>query len=178
MIDLTTKLSGGSDHSRPTILTCGPTYGTIAESGSPKNARRMNTLVTLATSTAVLLHMLLGCCAHHAHAMDVTKCVHQPAVASCHSAGHDHGEGSDGTAHDDSSKAPGVPGERCDGPQCSFIASFLKVALPDASTQLVAFEVAPSPESLSLTLAICREARQIPVDPPLRTRARLQIFLI
>ena len=81
----------------------------------------MRSLTTLITTAALLLHMTLGCCAHHAHAAEGSGCSHQhglnaPAVADLHEQ-HEHDHDDSDNSHENPSAPP------CDELQCSFLAS-------------------------------------------------------
>lgn len=77
------------------------------------------------TAFVLLLHMLLGCCLHHAHTCEM-GCCSEPAAAAepCGSHAHQHAD------HDDHSAGEGSkgsdPGEHphkhhCNGERCTFI---------------------------------------------------------
>jgi hypothetical protein len=78
------------------------------------------------SAIAVLLHGLLGCCVHHAHAAD-PNCIGSPCQAGdelrtehrvdgsrgVHEADHEHSH-----SHHDSSDEPGSPGRGCQSEAC------------------------------------------------------------
>ncbi|WP_171185919.1 hypothetical protein [Alienimonas chondri] len=74
-------------------------------------------LTPLVTLAAVLMHAVLGCCMHHAHAGDPC-CGAEPTAAPCHAAhehgdeAHDHGHSHDGAGHD----PPDAAGHQHDDP--------------------------------------------------------------
>jgi hypothetical protein len=75
----------------------------------------MRTLVSLLTSVAFLLHMWLGCCVHHAHAVAESACTaHGEPAADSH---RDHDPGV-GTSGDESSEDSSCPQERCHDGHC------------------------------------------------------------
>ena len=71
----------------------------------------MRTIVSAITGVAFLLHLWLGCCAHHAHA-DEGPAGHEALPA--------HGDHHDGE-HDCPQHAPAAPGNDCDEPDCVFV---------------------------------------------------------
>lgn len=81
-------------------------------------------LLSLLTTTAVVLHALLGCCGHHSHADQGLQCEKAPqsvpsccgcqngaAASSSSDAEPTGGEGHRGHGHD----------EPCNGPECQFV---------------------------------------------------------
>lgn len=77
----------------------------------------MKPAITLTTAAAFLLHMLLGCCLHHAHAAQETVCEHANEAGHSH-AGHDHAlETPSDQSH---AEAPDSEGH-CTGTHCVFL---------------------------------------------------------
>lgn len=88
----------------------------------------LHSIITILTTTAVALHALLGCCAHHDHSCASTALVAEPVAVvesesgcSCH---HHHGDDST-TADESSDKHDGHQhhgsDDDCDEPSCSFV---------------------------------------------------------
>ena len=87
----------------------------------------MSRLVRTFTLSAVLLHMVFGCCLHHAH-LDGSEARGQVAVVetSCHC--HHHGHEPSDQPRDDRSRHEG-----CDGAECVFT----RPELADSSELLI-----------------------------------------
>lgn len=98
----------------------------------------MRTIVSLISAFAFLLHMWLGCCAHHGHEHAAFAVAGHASVASCSHAGHDHAGGSAGeesshdphatsqhgpTEHDSPGQCPGEHGQGCQDGECVFLCS-------------------------------------------------------
>lgn len=82
-------------------------------------------ILSLLTTTAVVLHALLGCCGHHSHADQGLACddAHQTVQTSC---GCRHGGvTSPSTDEEPADEEPGHRGdghdEPCNGPECQFV---------------------------------------------------------
>ena len=81
----------------------------------------MRPLISLITAAAVLLHLGLGCCAHHTHASAGNECVIPASLADA-AADHGHTHGHDHSVPD--SNAPECPSDSHDGcheSHCSFL---------------------------------------------------------
>ena len=79
----------------------------------------MRKLISLITAAAFLLHLGLGCCAHHAHAAEGSDCAgHALATADCQHHEHDH-DGQPVSANPGDSSDP--PRDTCDDAQCVFL---------------------------------------------------------
>lgn len=79
----------------------------------------MRSIISLITGAAFWLHVLLGCCAHHAHAADKIVC---PNPASAESVGHGHLHVHDHSTPD--SETPDHPGgshDDCHESHCAFL---------------------------------------------------------
>src|SRR5687767_5189393 len=87
----------------------------------------MNAMVSIATAASVLVHALLGCCAHHAH-NGQTACGVQQAIekaapskpSACCKHGHKHalaGEAEALAQHSNSKSSP-LPQSPCDEGRC------------------------------------------------------------
>jgi hypothetical protein len=88
----------------------------------------MRSLASLISAFAFLLHMWLGCCAHHGHnEAQAAGAGYTHAAAPSHAhAGHDHAAGAAGeeSSHDSHSRGehcPGGHGERCNDGECVFL---------------------------------------------------------
>lgn len=79
----------------------------------------LRNILSLTTVSAFLLHMVLGCCLHHAHAIEKTVCEHPAAAADDHShAGHDDQTSSNSAELPTECPAPE---DCCTGNQCVFL---------------------------------------------------------
>src|SRR5690349_15287457 len=87
---------------------------------SASENKYMRQLVSITSLTALLLHVLLGCCSHHAHAQEPASCTHAEVAV-----GHRCCQHSPAPAKE----TPHEPGERCHETHCVF-ASCAKVELP------------------------------------------------
>ena len=139
----------------------------------------MNTLMTLATSVAVLLHMLLGCCAHHAGGADGHRCVHEEATHCCLVSLHcDDAAADSGSGCEHSAPESHLPSPGCDGPQCVFSDSVVKVSVPDTPFDLpLVVDVGNFCVSAPAN-ATFYAWEAPPPRPPLRPHALFQVFLI
>lgn len=84
----------------------------------------MRTLTTILTLSAVLLHALLGCCSHHAHAEEPvlpnSQVVDSDSAAACPHAGCQLGDRHEpGGEPDGDEPRP----ENCDEDSCDFVAA-------------------------------------------------------
>lgn len=142
-------------------------------------------ILCLLTSAAVVLHALLGCCAHHSHAGQQTTCeqadASRPGSCGCR---HRHAAAPsvEGTPADNE------PGDRphghegpCDGPECQFVG----VERSHDVEQVLSVPVwlplndgpAPSMETspVNRTVAAVRSAPEISA---LSLRAATQVWLL
>lgn len=79
----------------------------------------VNNFTSLLTTAALLLHMILGCCAHHAHAQNVAN-AEVPNAKPCCSHGHSKAnDNSDGCSKRQASDE--APASDCDESDCSFV---------------------------------------------------------
>jgi hypothetical protein len=138
--------------------------------------RRMRFLVTILTVVALVLHLSLGCCMHHAHGDS------RPASVPNECAGHCHHHGPQAADHaEEGSDLPAdCPAEDCDEPNCSFIAAAQTVAPePLVSISAAMLPLALSATGLPAELGYQAE-RDLAHDAALPVRAHLwlQIILI
>ncbi|MCA9077744.1 MAG: hypothetical protein KDA93_22145 [Planctomycetaceae bacterium] len=88
-------------------------------------------ILTILTTSAVALHALLGCCAHHTHTCDQQHHEVAAATSACQHEHHQHGHDDEGTALDSSlhhhghqhhggHQHPDGDGS-CGEPDCSFV---------------------------------------------------------
>jgi len=79
----------------------------------------VNRILSHLVAVLLSLHMLLGCCWHHAHAC--SSACQTAATAAC---GHADGDDDDGHCQHSSGSRPGHhPTDACTGERCSFVAS-------------------------------------------------------
>ncbi len=80
----------------------------------------LHSIAVLGTLTSVLLHAMLGCCVHHAHAVCLDACVvNAVSEPAHHCSGHDRNEpayhpADEGTEHDP---------HHCNEHECAFVAT-------------------------------------------------------
>lgn len=165
----------------------------------------VRTLVTYLVAAALTLHMLLGCCWHHAHESASVCCTresHNGASCDAHDeiaeleADHDHHDGdcphdgddlarAEDATHQDSDhedghhNKPGSQHESC-GEKCSFVsASRVNVELDASVVALGAFasvaEVAPANEFVVRRLEAWGASD---APPPIRLHLLHQLLLI
>ncbi|MCA9035274.1 MAG: hypothetical protein KDA91_09095 [Planctomycetaceae bacterium] len=88
----------------------------------------LHNIITILTTTAVALHAMLGCCAHHEHSCN-SHALGSEAVAvvesESHCPCHHHHDDDSTTPDENSDKHDGHqhngPHEDCDEPDCSFV---------------------------------------------------------
>src|SRR5262245_16709833 len=93
----------------------------------------MRSIISLITAFAVLLHLVLGCCGHHAHGQTHANCPHEHSDAaptgSCH-AGHCHD-------HQEAPAQPSEPAlpphEDCHESHCTFHIASAMSFVPDVT---------------------------------------------
>lgn len=130
----------------------------------------MQTLVSLVTTAALLLHITLGCGVHHVHvATPCSSHVHAEEAADC-----SHNEPAAPTSDDDR-----VP-EPCDDLKCSFVQSGQITSPPGSDLDFGWISV--SDELASATSFPCQSAwlasEFATSAPPLRAHLLHQVFLI
>jgi hypothetical protein len=154
----------------------------------------MRSFLTLLALFAFSLHLLLGCCAHHAHGEEGLP-GHQhpgngynhihlpawlsPATKTCCHHGHDHSHPGQKHEHD-SSPTPHVP---CADPECVFVAagqsdsSHLDFVCVDHSASLPVTSDERLREALAPGLNTRDSARNPAISPHLRRHLALSRFL-
>jgi hypothetical protein len=130
-------------------------------------------MISTAALAAFLLHVLLGCCVHHAHAEQGggDASAHRASHLEEH-CGHHHEEGTD-------EQVPHAPGESCHHVDCVFD-SVAKVELAkDTFTGLIPF-LAPSalPTITATSIRPVTLALQTDEGPPLRPHLLHCVLLI
>jgi hypothetical protein len=87
----------------------------------------MNAIVSILTAASVLVHAVLGCCAHHAHGGQIACCslktaAQQPDAVHHHCCKHKHNSTSHEALADDDESAPSpAPHKTCDGSRCTAV---------------------------------------------------------
>ena len=145
------------------------------------------TVVSFLTFAAMLLHAVLGCCAHHAHAGDGACASGEAETVERHTAcghGHAHHAAETDVAETDTGEVPAEEPcrhEECDEESCSYLASS-KASVPAAD--------APAPHGDALAPAVaanfraarCAEHRlglsRSGLPPSLRVRDVTQVRLL
>ena len=133
----------------------------------------MHTALNLITAAALLTHMLVGCCWHHAHAceehVDASAELINSAV-ECDSHGHQHSESGDhdgDSSHDD-----------CDGQSCVATCDLSPQGFHGIDLTLhLAFDISPQ---TTQAFAISRDQTQVERDtgPSVRPHLAHQVLLI
>jgi hypothetical protein len=142
-------------------------------------------ILSLLTSTAIVLHALLGCCAHHSHAGQETACEQAvtPRPGSC---GCRHREAAMPSV--DETPADDEPGERphghegpCDGPECQFVGLERSHEVEQTLSVPVWVPLSDLPGLASATLTLNRTAaavRSAPLISAPSLRAVTQVWLL
>jgi hypothetical protein len=133
----------------------------------------MRQLVSITSLTAFLLHVLLGCCAHHTHAERPGDGA-LPSVAVGHRAcQHSH------ASHPAPKEAPHAPGERCQEGDCVFAACSKVELAKDSLLAATAFDVLRhAADLLPAPAARPRSDSHAAWKPPLRSHLLLGVLLI
>ena len=136
------------------------------------------------TTTILLLHLVLGCCWHHAHGCE-TNCCDAPAASAaacaCDAHGDGHAAGHDGRCGPDCGRAAHEQdrGEshHCDGARCGFVRAEPPTA-PDGDLEpdFYLFLGGADIRQQSAVLRFLNCA--ILAGPPLRTHLLLGVLLI
>lgn len=139
-------------------------------------AATMRPIISLITAFAVLLHLVLGCCAHHAHGQSHANCTHEDPATShtggCH-AGHCH----DQEAPVQPSEPVVPPYEDCHDSHCAFHVASALTFVPDVTVvYAVITDQSPAGQLVSLRRTSTRE-RGDPVEPAVRPHLAYQVFL-
>lgn len=143
----------------------------------------MKSIVNLVTVAALLLHFTLGCCAHHAHADEVSEfsgpetVVGQDHNCHCHGTSCHSSESCDESAcvsdsHCPAQGCPDCPGTHCNDGQCVFMGAGKTLAgknVPLVSIPLfVVTPIAIKSVSSEIATAIDSQGRVLlPVRPHL-----------
>lgn len=136
----------------------------------------MNKLVHNLAMLAVLCHLLVGCCWHHAHAEQTGALPQAGCASDCRSGQHEERHDADGSSAERSREHKGV----CDDRRCEFV-------LPDSDGEpdLIDF-LAPAAAASADTASIDRpgvgvrptESPPPHVGSPLRLHLAIQILRI
>jgi hypothetical protein len=120
----------------------------------------MRSCVSLITAASLLLHVWLGCCAHHGHAEDGPK-----SHAGCHEA-----------AMAGDSPGSEAPDHDCDEPDCSFLALAKQTLTkaPFTTAALPALDADQAASSRLLCQAQLDASRVLP--RPVRPHLLYQVF--
>ena len=114
-------------------------------------------LTILLTTTAVSLHALLGCCAHHAHSHAVEEVCQDVQVIH-----HDHDEATHTIPCQNENHSDGLP---CDESECQFISNSTSIDLKSAIVvSTFANEVADSTHGSLLLVAFANVERDRSVE--------------
>ncbi|WP_254508923.1 hypothetical protein [Anatilimnocola floriformis] len=140
----------------------------------------MRIFTTLIAIFALALHLLLGCCWHHAHgAEELTSHQHESAGHHVHlpgCCGHSHSQAAD---HDDeapadSDSAPSIP---CSDPQCVYVVSG-QAQVPAAHDIALPLAIVDQQPAETLVIAFVHDlAEQERISPHLRRHLALSRLL-
>jgi hypothetical protein len=132
----------------------------------------MRALVSAISAIAFLLHMWLGCCAHHLHAAEAASCAHAAEAHETHAC-HEHGPAA---PQDESPVAPSEQPERCTGGQC-MVAGVGKVQVTQelAAAPLWVAECLSSPQLGAPAADVIDTGG--PPEPPVRLHLLHQVLL-
>lgn len=156
--------------------------------------RRLSTELSIrhVVAIAVLMHALMGCCAHHGHAADSScdqGCLHASS-AEDGAATHTHDDGVCSTEEKDPTRTTGdegrhdsdVPRDGCDGEQCNWLPSEAGLELADVPQPGLNAWVATSDFLIDLRVRQChlewRFANCGPPPLPVRTHLAKSVLLI
>lgn len=130
----------------------------------------MRPIVSFITVAAFVLHMWLGCCAHHAHATEETTC-HQfvAKLADPSHAGHGHDNES---PCDKSQEDSPSPAEGCTGSYCVFL-TIAKTEL--AKLAMVAVLPVPAIDVIAI-LDVSSSANLVDTEEPIPYPVRLHLL--
>ena len=141
--------------------------------------------LSLLTTTAVVLHALLGCCGHHSHADDGLACddAQQIVKVSCRCGHGDPAPSAQGEAPggEDSQHHRHGPDEPCDGPECQFVGVERIDDLDQALSIPVWLPLNDSPDSATGAVSLLPSpARNLRTHPLLAmpVRAVTQVWLL
>lgn len=138
----------------------------------------MRSIVSLITASALLLHMWLGCCAHHAHAAEERPCaLHSGSEAAV---GHDHCHGHEHPApRSDSPHHPGGPSDDCHESHCTFLVAGKTIVVLDSLISPLpelAIDAHVAQAASSSIHSICETDDHL--RPPVRLHLYYQVLLI
>jgi hypothetical protein len=140
----------------------------------------MRSIVSLFTAFAVQLHLVLGCCAHHAHSQTHANCPRNNELATkagaCGTTAHCHGHG-----HGEQPAAPAEPvvpaHDDCHDSHCAFrVASALKYVPDMAVASAIVIDQPPTKQSIRLQGTLPRD-RGDPFELAVRPHLAHQVFL-
>lgn len=141
----------------------------------------MRSIVSLTTVASLLLHLWLGCCAHHGHSVAACACTGDAEEANCVEGDCECESSENAGAAEIGGTAPHeqpVPTNGCTENECVFV-SVLKVTAPidfdSAASQPVAIL---SDEGVSLSSSARGRADELQPAPPLRRHLLQRVLLI
>jgi hypothetical protein len=130
----------------------------------------MRPIVSFITALAVNLHLLLGCCAHHAH-----ECSQHVGDASCpqaHSCSHDH------------DAPPAIPADPilpthddCHESHCAFLIASALTISSDLAVATLNFPIEPTASELAPLRGVRPRDRGDPFELAVRPHLLHQTFL-
>ena len=140
----------------------------------------MRPIVSLITALAVNLHLVLGCCAHHAHGKEGVPCQRhehgqRPVRSGCnhaHHGSHDH------AAPPTNSADPILPTHNdCHESHCTFMLAAVKTFSPDLVVAFVDLPVGPTASELAPLRGVSPRDRGDPFELAVRTHLLHQNLL-
>ena len=135
----------------------------------------MRSVVSLLSAAAILLHLVLGCCAHHAHATENGDCAnHSLAKQTC---SHHHHQDSQ-PENTDSGKPHNSPHNDCHEGGCVFLNTTKGALEQDIQVVWLPAVISEMTVNLETPLLTKRQAHAIPPPPALGLTLLFQHLLI
>jgi hypothetical protein len=136
----------------------------------------MRPFISVITALAVNLHLVLGCCAHHAHGHDGSECSGHDRGARKHACSHHHDEGDVSTPTEPA--APLFPPhDDCHESHCAFMIAGAVAFTLELTVAPAAIEVEPSAGALVLLRGAAPRDRGDPYELAVRPHLWHQVFL-
>jgi hypothetical protein len=146
----------------------------------------MNGIASIVTAASVLVHAVLGCCAHHAHGGHVACCVSEvttesPEHSHRHCCNHKHrSTPQESVADPDESTPTPAPHKTCDGSRCTAV--LVNKTIDSQATLSATSPLAISGEipKTTVTPAISADYASLQHDlgPPLRAHLCYCVLLV
>jgi hypothetical protein len=136
----------------------------------------MRPIVTVISALAVNLHLVLGCCAHHAHGHDGGECLGHVHSAGEHLCSHDHGHDHDATPTEPA--APLFPPhDDCHESHCAYMTPGALVFAPEVAVAFIHSPIEPPAPALGQVRGVDPRDRGDPGNFSVPFYLRHQAFL-